>query len=174
MEVHHYNPESEHQFSQWKNGSSLCPTKVKKSHHTPSAHWWFYLRALYITNLFLQTKQFTSITSRRFYNETGSLLKLCKTLAEPGMGDSLHQCLSSNCCISTTISGCQKHACGPHLLYLPNMVSCELFWLPWIKSQLQGHHFHILSLKFKYTCQPPYIQFQEVASKSGRNTRPIA
>jgi len=48
-----------------KNGSSPCPKKVKKSNHTPRAHWWFYLRALFITNLFLQTKQFTSISSRR-------------------------------------------------------------------------------------------------------------
>lgn len=72
--------------------------------------------------------------------ETGSLMKLSKTLAESGLGDSLHQCASLRCFVST-IFGCQKHACGPHL-YLPNMTPCELFLLPWIKSQLQGHHFH--------------------------------
>jgi hypothetical protein len=33
---------------------------------------------LFLTILLLQTKQFISITSRRFYNETGSLLKLSK------------------------------------------------------------------------------------------------
>jgi uncharacterized protein involved in tellurium resistance len=31
-----------------------------------------------------------------------------------------------------------------------------------------------MSLKFKYTRQPPYIQFQKVASRCGRNTRPTA
>lgn len=61
--------------------------------------------------------------------ETGSLLKLSKTLAESGLGDSLHQCASSHCFVST-IFGCQKHACGHHLLYLPNMTPCELFLLP--------------------------------------------
>lgn len=140
MQVHRYNPESEHQFSQWKNGSSPCPTKVKKSNHTPRAQW-FYLTALFITNLFLQTKQFNSITSRRFYNEKESLLKLSKTLAEPGLGDSLHQCVNSHWFVSTKIFGCQKHACGPHPLYMSNMAPCELFLLPWIKAQLQGHHF---------------------------------
>jgi hypothetical protein len=116
--------------------------KVKKSNHTPRAQWWFYLRALFITNLLLQTKQFTSITSRRFYNETGSLLKLSKTVAEPRLGDSLHQCVSSHRFVSTTIFGCQKHACGPHPLNLPNTAPCKLFLLPWIKSQVLGYHFH--------------------------------
>lgn len=109
------------------------PNESKKSNHTPRAQWWFHLSALFLTNLFLQTKQFTSITSRRFYNERGSLLKLSKTLAEPGLCDSLHQCASSHCLVSTTICGCQKHACGPHPLYLLNMAPCELVLLPWIK-----------------------------------------
>jgi len=118
------------------------PNESKKVKSHTNSTMVIYLRALFITNLFLQTKQFTSINSRRFYNETGSLLQLSKTLAEPGLGDSLHQCVSSCCFISTTIFGCQKHAYGPHPLYLPNMAPCELFWLPWIKSQLQAHHFH--------------------------------
>jgi len=118
------------------------PNESKKSNHTPRAQWWFYLRVLFLTNLFLQTKQFTSITCKRVYNKTGSLLKLSETLPEPGLGDSLHRCASSHCFISTTIFGCQKQACGPHPLQLFNMAPCELVLLPWIKSQLQGHHFH--------------------------------
>jgi hypothetical protein len=143
--------------------------KVKS--HTKST-LVIYLRALFITNLFLQTKQFSSITSRMFYNETGSLLKLSQTLAKPGLGDSLHQHASSHC-VSTTIFGCQKHACGPHPLYVPNMAPCELFLLHEFSHNYKGI-ISIMSLKFKYTRQPPYIQFQKVTSKNGRNTRLIA
>ena len=172
MWVHRCDPETQHQNSQWKNGSSPCPKKVKKSNHTSKAQWWSYMRALLITNLFLQTKQFTSITSRRFYNVWDrKSAEIVENIGRTRIG---WYTLPAHSALSV-----QQFLAAKNMPVVPTLFTCPIWPLVNYSCFHESNHNYkgiisIPSLKFKNTCQPPHIQFHKVASKSGRNTRTIA
>jgi len=66
---------------------TLCiKTKPRKSCQQSKACWWSFLtmRALFIRNLFVLTKQLTIITARRLFNIWGSKpLPISGTMAKP-------------------------------------------------------------------------------------------
>jgi hypothetical protein len=173
MWVHRYNAESEHQFSQWKNGSSSCPMRVKKSTHTPRAHWWFIWGHCSL-----------QICSSR-PNSLPALIVGGFTMRQEVCCNCPKHWQNQDWVIHYTNVSAHAASSVQQFLAVKNMpMVLTLFTCPiWPLVNYSGFHelnhnykriISIMSLKFKHTRQPPYIQFQKVTSKSDRNTRPIA
>ena len=102
------------------------------------------MRKLNITNLFLQAKQLSRVSTGRFCNvwESKSAINIQNSRTRTGWLP--WQCASSHSLVSVASFGPSKLYCGSHHPHVCNLASCDFLFLR-MKSQLLKSHFQDVS-----------------------------